>query len=468
MKIECGWRRLAAGLGFCWFASVGQAVAQPAAAVSPQGVYEQIKLGNVPAARKLGQELVQREPSDVWHWVALANAHFAAQDWRATRQTLDEARALLGNRPELDSVAGSLASAEKAAATPLTGPSQTPLPAAAAFSAAGKPAAALDRAYAALQQKEDALALEAFRQAAAGTLAPDANADAAFTALRLRLDTDAVSFFKAAIDGHRIAGNSGLSQEREKVFALQRAVAEVQRRFGVSASVTVGQQQASASTGLTGSLAGSNTVAGLEIYARPGGYRGGSYTDYFLRAYSVLRDSLGGATGSDATVYSAGVRLKPLPYHSLFLNAWHRWSGQAGDPNDLAWQVAYFNGAGTDLRRDVPAWWTWQVSADAGRLVRKKMTFGSLDTKWGRSWSTLTCGENCTAQAFVFLHTDHNSADTYTTRSTVGIGAAHRFWFRGDAHTAPMSYADLEWRYRLSSHGGGQTQASSLQFAVSY
>ena len=329
----------------------------------------------------------------------------------------------------------------------------------------------LQLAYLAVAAGDDELAFQTFkREASSSALAPNASADAAFSALRLKLDTEAVSFFKSAIDARLVQQqNDPAAPSAQDVFVLQRSVAEVTRGFGWVGSLTMGRERGIAEIGLTGLPATSlSTVAGFEAYWRPWGYSNGRYIEPFLRGYAALHSSLGGPTGLDQGVYSAGLRAKLLTDHSLTLSAWQQLPITGIKPSDRAVQLSYFNGRGTDLRMDANAWWTWQVSADVGWYFKQRQAFASSDLRLGRSWVVWPSSRSWVLQVFTGLQTDHNGASAPRTSSALEGGVVLRHWFRGDRYTAPMSYTDIEWRHRLASTGGKLPHSSVLRLTTSY
>lgn len=330
---------------------------------------------------------------------------------------------------------------------------------------------ALSWAYLALRAGDDALAHAVFAaQAQRGALAAQAHGDAGFTALRLRLDADAEGHFKKAIDLNLAQWPSAqAASSSQPLLALKRSVAEVSRRMGLMGSWTQGSERGQTGVGYTGLAASSqSTVAGLEAYWRPWGYQNGEYLEPFVRAYAVLRDSSGGPTGFGEGVASVGLRYKPMSAHSLMLSAWRQVPLNGRSAGEWLAQVSYFNGLGTDLRVDLPAWWTAQVSADVARGLRRGQVVASLDLRAGRNHRLGDGGARWVAQPFVAWHTDHNSDLTPRLSSTVDVGLGLRRWFRESTYTAPMSSVDIELRRRVAHTGAKANQATQIRVSWSY
>lgn len=330
---------------------------------------------------------------------------------------------------------------------------------------------ALSWAYLALRAGDDALAHGVFAaHAQQGALSAQAHGDAGFTALRLRLDADAEGHFKKAID-LTVAQlpSAQAAASSQPLFSLQRSVAEVSRRMGLMGSWTQGSERGQTGAGYTGLAASSlSTVAGLEAYWRPWGYQNGEYLEPFVRGYAVLRDSSGGPTGFGEGVASVGLRYKPMSAHSLMLSAWRQVPLNGSSAGDWLAQVSYFNGLGTDLRVDLPAWWTAQVSADAARGLRRGQVVASLDLRAGRNHRLGEGGGRWVVQPFVAWHTDHNTDLTPRQSSTVDVGLGLRRWFRESAYAAPMSSMDIELRQRVAHSGAKTSQATQIRVSWSY
>lgn len=326
-------------------------------------------------------------------------------------------------------------------------------------------------AYLALKVGADELALENFREEAKmGTPVSSVSADAAFTALRLKLDVEGLSWLKKAIDGRRQeVGASAGPDKSQSLFELQRSVAEVARTWGATGTLTWGSQSIPASTGLSnGGLSQQSLVVGGEVFWRPWGYRNGSAWEPFVRGYAVLDNSLGGSKGIENGVYSVGLRGKPISNSPLTLTVWQQLPTRKAIVHDSALQISYFAAKGTDLRLDAVAWWTWQLSADLGRYMRQKFTFGNADFKAGRSFSTAYASGGWVFQPFIGLRADLNSSLSSATVQSADVGFSARYWYRGDVYTAPMSYTDIELRHRVASSGGQWPNATVLRVTTSY
>lgn len=163
---------------------------------------------------------------------------------------------------------------------------------------------------------------------------------------------------------------------------------------------------------------------------------------------------------------------------------------------------------GTELRTDVPSWFTidgylqagyyWQNSSadvrgrmegnafsESGRLIRDR-TFITAETRIGHSFRNDQISNNLVLFPHVVIAADKYwdktriRTDKFGTLDLQGSGASWgaaagpgltvRYWFRGDHYGAPRSYADFTVQYRFNIGGGAadRTKGLFLNLLVSY
>ncbi|CAN5569123.1 hypothetical protein BH11PSE7_BH11PSE7_34000 [soil metagenome] len=324
----------------------------------------------------------------------------------------------------------------------------------------------LDQAYLATRTGDDLAAADAFAQAdKAGKLPPPALQDAAYASLRAEHDDEAVAYFKRTIDA---ADALQLKMDPQMKFDTRRAVSEITRRWGLLASLTY-RNGGGAVPGFgvgSGGLGTKTLQAGVEAYWRPFGYQGGHYVELFARAFESLYSQAGGATGGDSLQAALGIRWKPLTDQNAVLSL-SRVFARNGNDDWLA-QAAYSYDVGSDLRVDVPSWWTTRFSAEAGRYIEHPQTYALASVMTGRSWRINDPDGRTVVFPHAVLAAEYNS--TYAVRSSVGAGpgVSVRHWFREDKYDAPRSYVDFTLQYRALVSGDNRTKGLFLSSLISY
>lgn len=325
---------------------------------------------------------------------------------------------------------------------------------------------ALELAYLATRTGDAPAAATAFAEAdAAGKLPATAFQDAAYAALRARRDDEAVAYFKRTIDADGIA----LKLDPQLLFNTRRAVSELTRRWGVLASLTY-RNGGGAVPGFgvgAGGPAGTKTLqAGAEAYWRPFGYQGGQYVELFARAFESLYSQSGGTTGVGSLQAGIGIRYKPLADHNAVLSL-SRVFARNGNDDWLA-QAAYSNDWGSDLRVDVPSWWTTRLAAEVGRYIEHPQTYALASAMTGRSYRINDPDGRTVVYPHAVVSAEYNS--TYATRSSVGVGpgVSLRHWFREDKYDAPRSYVDFTLQYRALVSGDNRAKGLFLSSLISY
>ncbi|MGE4239106.1 NfrA family protein [Ramlibacter sp.] len=323
----------------------------------------------------------------------------------------------------------------------------------------------LERAYLANQLGETRLAYEQFAAAnAANALPVTSLQDAGYAAIRARKDAEAVEYFKRALDA---AESMQLKMDRQMAFDTRRTISEVERKWGVLASLTW-RSGGGAEPGFGITNAGSQRTlqAGAEVYWRPWGFMNGRFVELFARGFQTLSSEGGGAQGGDSFAGALGGRWKPFTQHNVVLS-FSRLFGKGVDADWLA-QAAYSLDNGTDLRVDVPSWWTTRIAAEVGRYFSPTQTYGLGSAMFGRSYRM--GGEQGQNVLFphVFAAAEYNSALAEKSAVAVGPGVSWRHWFNGDKYHAPRSYFDLTLQYRMHVGGDDRIKGGYINGLISY
>ncbi|GAC1600018.1 MAG: hypothetical protein NVS3B2_01850 [Ramlibacter sp.] len=324
----------------------------------------------------------------------------------------------------------------------------------------------LDLAYLAARIGDDASARESFAKAdAAGKLPETSLQDSAYVSLRQNRDAEAVAYFKRAIDA---ADSLKLRMEPQMLFDTRRAVADISREGGVTASLSYrgGGRGVVAGFGATPGVVGNKTAqAGIEAYWRPFGYRNGRYVELFARGFETLYSQAGGATGGDSLQTALGIRWKPFSSQNAVFSLSRVFS--KGAPDDWLAQAAYSLDVGTDLRVDVDNWWTTRVAAEVGRYIDHPQTYGLANVQVGKSYLLPGAG-----RSVVFPHAvaaaEYNSLLVDKLSVAAGPGVSLRHWFREDKYAAPRSYVDLSLQYRFRVSGDERAKGLFLTSLISY
>ena len=339
------------------------------------------------------------------------------------------------------------------------------------FDAAGAtgelaPLPAGEVAYLAVRVGDDAQALAYFNRAdATGKLANTAYQDAAFSALRSRQDDQAIAYFKRTIDD---AQALKLTMSPQLQFNTRRAVAEVSREWGLIASLNY--RGAVSGLGINPNASAGSLQGGVEAYWRPWGYQNGQYAEVFARAFQTLYNQ-SGASGGQTLQAAVGMRYKPLAEQNLVLS-FSRVISPSGGRNDWLAQIGYSAGRGTDLRVDVPSWWTGRVSAEAGRYLSAGQTYALGEVQAGRSFRLGDGNSGSDGRWVLFPHlslaADYDSSSIEKSAAGFGPGLTTRYWFNEDPYNAPRSYVDLSIQYRYRLAGARRAKGLFLTSTLSY
>jgi hypothetical protein len=322
----------------------------------------------------------------------------------------------------------------------------------------------LELAYLSTRIGDDRQAREAFARAdAAGQLRETALLDAGYASIRAQRDQEAVDYLKRAVDAVEALK---LKMEPQMLYDTRREIAEVSRKWGVLASVTYRNGAgALPSFGAVSGPTGNRTLqAGVEAYYRPWGFRNGRFVEVFLRGFETLHSEQGGATGGDSFQGALGVRWKPFTQHNAVLS----FSRVFGSTNDWLAQAAYSLDLGTDLRVDVPSWWTTRVAAEVGRYTQHPQTYGLASLMVGRSWRLGDADSRNVLFAHGVVTGEYNSTLTDKTSFGAGPGVSLRHWFREDKYNAPRSYVDVTLQYRAHLGGDDRVKGPYFNTLLSY
>ena len=323
-----------------------------------------------------------------------------------------------------------------------------------------------DVAYLAAKIGNDPQALVAFNRAdASGKLSNTAYQDAAYSALRSRQDGQAVAYFKRTIDD---VGALKLRMEPQLLFDTRRAVADITREGGVIASLSY--RGAVSGLGVTPGAGTDSLQAGVEGYWRPWGYQNGQYVELFARAFQTLY-SKGGAKGGDTLQAAVGARFKPFTEQNL-VGSFSRVFSPSGGRSDWLAQLGYSLDTGTDLRVDVPAWWTTRISAELGRYLKAEQNYALAEFQAGRSYRVGDSDAGGDGRWVIFPHVtlaaDYDSTAADKTAVGVGPGVTARYWFREDTYNAPRSYIDWSMQYRARIGGAERGKGLFVNTTLSY
>jgi tetratricopeptide (TPR) repeat protein len=327
----------------------------------------------------------------------------------------------------------------------------------------------LDLAYLASRIGDDVIAAEYFRRSRAeGQLKGASYADAAYTEKRLYNNNEAKDLFKAAVDETR---SGRLQLDPQQLYGLRREISELERTWGAYSSLLYGA--VGVAPAVPGALtpAGGNVLqAGAEIYWRPPGvgYRNGATVEIFARSFETLTDETDGPTGISTAQGSIGARWRPFTDINLVFEASRLFPIGKYSRTDTLLRVAYSDGYGTDLRVDVPDWWTWQIYGDLGYYIEESQTIGTFEARAGHSFRLDGISKRLVLSPFVAVGGGYDSSLATPEALGAGAGLNLRYWFREMEYNAPMSYIDLNIQYRARLAGDERAQGVFAGVTLSY
>ncbi|WP_460317753.1 NfrA family protein [Pseudomonas ogarae] len=343
------------------------------------------------------------------------------------------------------------------------------------------PVSDLQLAYDWVRAGDDEAAHAAFRKAdATARLAPTPAQDAAYNAMRVHEDDEAVAYFKRVIDGQKTAETPLSAQQ---LFDTRRTVGDVSRRLGLTSTTSYRGSSSSglsAAPGTSSSGSESNDLLqnSTELSWRPLGYRNGRFVELYGRITDTLwsRNS-DSDTGVDALQGALGVRVKPFSSVNIMAALERTFPlGSSNVDGDWLVRLGYGSSIGTDLRVDVPSWWTSQLYAEVGHYINDSRDYFNSEWQVGRSYAIGGTGSRWVAFPHIVAAIDYDSkmkseADGgFSSGDTGGIGIGNnvRYWFREDAYNAPRSYVDLSLQYRARVFGEDRAKGVFARLTYSY
>lgn len=346
-----------------------------------------------------------------------------------------------------------------------------------------EPMSDLQIAYLSVQAGDDDGAHASFRQSDAVTpLTPTATQDAAYNAIRVNDDAQAVAYFKRVIDAQ---ASGDLDMPAQQLFDTRRTVGDVSRRVGLTSTTSYrGNNSSSGLSSAPGSGSSSNDSLqnSTELSWRALGYRNARFVELYGRITDTLWSKNGDSdTGFDALQGAVGIRVKPFTSLNV-MAAFERTFPLGSSDVDGDWLVrlGYGSSVGTDLRVDASSWWTSQFFAEAGHYINDSRDYFNSEWQVGRSYAIGGAGSRWVTFPHVVAAFDYDSkmnsgtdADGRTESSSgkaggVGVGNNVRYWFREDAYNAPRSYVDFSLQYRVKVLGDDRAQGVFGRLTYSY
>jgi tetratricopeptide (TPR) repeat protein len=457
--------------------------------------YASLARGDNDAAVSYARDVVRRYPQEIAYRRLLVSALIAQEQYAAARSAATEALALKGNdgtllaqRGQMRMRLGDKSGAQQDFAQALAVGNLPVREQASLYAAMGQPGEALERmqqardkgelkpgdevqiAYLLSQAGNDRAALDEFKRVDRSKgLSPKETQDAAYTAMRAPDDVQAIAYFKRVLDYQQ---TGDLQIPDQQVFDTRRAVSDLSRVWGVTNTTTY--RGASTTSGLSGAPSSSNDSVqnSTEVFWRPEGYRDARFVELYGRVTDTLwNKESGNDKGLDALQGAVGVRIKPFSEYNV-MAAFERTFPLAGSNVDGDWLVrlGYGSSIGTDLRVDVPSWWTSQFYAEGGRYLQDKRNYFNSEWQLGRSIRLDRISPRLVIFPHVVAAVDydskmHSEVDAMGRNKTsgdsaggAGVGIGVRYWFRETRHKAPQSYIDFSVQYREKVFGDDSAQ----------
>jgi tetratricopeptide (TPR) repeat protein len=457
--------------------------------------YASLARGDNDAAVSYARDVVRRYPQEIAYRRLLVSALIAQEQYAAARCAATEALALKGNdgtllaqRGQMRMRLGDKSGAQQDFAQALAVGTLPLREQASLYAAMGQPGEALERmqqardkgelkpgdevqiAYFLSQAGNDRAALDEFKRVDRSKgLSPKETQDAAYTAMRAPDDVQAIAYFKRVLDYQQ---TGDLQMPDQQVFDTRRAVSDLSRVWGVTNTTTY--RGASTTSGLSGAPSSSNDSVqnSTEVFWRPEGYRDARFVELYGRVTDTLwNKESGNDKGLDALQGAVGGRIKPFSEYNV-MAAFERTFPLAGSNVDGDWLVrlGYGSSIGTDLRVDVPSWWTSQFYAEGGRYLQDKRNYFNSEWQLGRSIRLDRISPRLVIFAHVVAAVDydskmHSEVDAMGRNKTsgdsaggAGVGIGVRYWFRETRHKAPQSYIDFSVQYREKVFGDDSAQ----------
>lgn len=339
----------------------------------------------------------------------------------------------------------------------------------------------LQLAYLSMQAGDDEAAHDAFRKAdASARLTPAATQDAAYNAMRVQKDDEAVAYFKRVIDAQK-AGE--LPMSAQQLFDTRRTVADVSRTWGLVSTTSYRGNSSSGlsaapSTNSSGNESNDLLQNSTELSWRPLGYRNARFVELYGRITDTLWSKNSDSdTGLDALQGALGVRVKPFSSVNI-MAAFERTFplGSSNVDGDWLVRLGYGSSIGTDLRVDVPSWWTSQLYAEAGHYINDSRNYFTSEWQVGRSYAIGGTGSRWVTFPHIVAAVEYDSKmnsgsdGDYSSGKAGGLGVGNnvRYWFREDAYNAPQSYVDFSLQYRAKVFGEDRAKGVFARVTYSY
>jgi len=339
----------------------------------------------------------------------------------------------------------------------------------------------LQLAYLSMQAGDDEAAHDAFRKADATTpLSPSATQDAAYNAMRMHEDDEAVAYFKRVIDGQKTAESPMSAQQ---LFDTRRTVGDVSRSIGLTSTTSYRGNSSSGLSAAPGTSSSGNESNDLlqnstELSWRPLGYRNGRFVELYGRITDTLWSKNSDSdTGADALQGALGVRVKPFSSVNVMAALERTFPlGSSNVDGDWLVRLGYGSSIGTDLRVDVPSWWTSQLYAEIGHYINDSRDYFNSEWQVGRSYAIGGTGSRWVTFPHVVAAIDYDSkmkseaGGDFSSGNAGGIGIGNnvRYWFREDAYNAPRSYVDFSLQYRARVFGEDRAKGVFARLTYSY
>ncbi|MCP2072290.1 UNVERIFIED_ORG: hypothetical protein J2Y77_001726 [Pseudomonas lini] len=342
------------------------------------------------------------------------------------------------------------------------------------------PVSDLQLAYDRVRAGDDGAAHAAFRKADAATPLPSAAAqDAAYNAMRVHEDDEAVAYFKRVIDGQKTAETPMSAQQ---LFDTRRTVGDVSRAMGLTSTTSYRGSSGLSGAPSTNSSSGSESNDLLqnstELSWRPLGYRNARFVELYGRITDTLWSKNSDSdTGADALQGALGVRVKPFSSVNIMAALERTFPlGSSNVDGDWLVRLGYGSSIGTDLRVDVPSWWTSQLYAEVGHYINDSRNYFNSEWQVGRSYAIGGTGSRWVTFPHVVAAIDYDSKmksgsnGDFSSGDAGGIGVGNnvRYWFREDAYNAPRSYVDFSLQYRARVFGEDRAKGVFARLTYSY
>jgi Flp pilus assembly protein TadD len=467
--------------------------------------YAALARGDNDTAVTIAQDLVREYPRELAYRRLLVSALTAQQQYPEARTAATEALALSGNdatllaqRGQLRQRLGDRSGANQDFAQALAVGNLPDREQASLYAALGQPRKALQSlenarskgelqpgdevqvAYFLSQAGDDQGALNAFKQAdRISTLKPNETQDAAYSAMRVNDDAQAIAYFRRVIDYQQ---TGDLQMPAQQLFDTRRAVSDLSRRW--SLTNTTSYRGASSVSGMNGSPASDNDSVqnSTEVAWRPLGYRNARFVELYGRVTDTLWSKESSSdTGIDALQGALGARIKPFTSFNAVAALERTFPiGNSNVDGDWLVRLGYGSSIGTDLRVDVPSWWTSQLYLEGGRYLQAERNYFNSEWQVGRSFRL----DSISNRLVLFPHlvaavdydskmkssSDSNGRDETSSGNAggIGVGSSIRYWMREDKYKAPQSYVDFSVQYRAKVFGDDSAEGVFARMTFSW